>query len=46
MRILQGIRAKKVQETIIVFGAPDNAGLQECHDMAQAFAAGLSLGIF
>lgn len=45
-KILKGLQAKKIQETIIVYGEPKPEAINQCSDMAQAFAVGLEMGMF
>ena len=45
-RILKGLQAKKIQETTIVYGDPEPEAINQCGDMALAFATGLVIGMF
>jgi multimeric flavodoxin WrbA len=45
-RILSGYPFPPAMEPLIVRGEPDQAQLKLCNELGQAFAAGLSMGIF
>lgn len=45
-KIMSGIRAKKIQQPLIVHGQPDAQALANCAELAQALVAGLEMGIF
>lgn len=45
-RIAIGYKWKRVAEPLITRGAPTEASLQQCRELGQTMAAGLSAGIF
>jgi multimeric flavodoxin WrbA len=45
-RILIGLKGKKIQETTIVYGDPQQEQLLKCSDSGLAMASGLSMGIY
>lgn len=45
-KILTGMRAKKVQETLIIYGPPSQQNLQQLTDTGEAFAEALAMGAF
>lgn len=45
-RIARGYPLRQVADEVIVRGEVGESGLQQCRDLGQALAAGLSMGIF
>lgn len=45
-RIATGYNWKRVAEPLIVVGEPDEAALQQAHELGQTLAAGLEFGAF
>ena len=45
-KILTGMRAKKVQETLIIYGKPSHDDLQLLAQTGEAFAEALAMGAF
>lgn len=45
-RILKGLQARKIQETLIVFGRPVASDVEKAAGVGAAVAAGVALGIF
>jgi hypothetical protein len=45
-RILTGMSAKKVQETVVVHGRPSESDLKNIEDYGEAFATAIELGAF
>lgn len=45
-RIMAGIRAQPIQETLLLHGEPDKAILLACQALSEAMATGLEMGIF
>jgi multimeric flavodoxin WrbA len=45
-RILTGLRMRRVFDTVIVEGVPDNAGLVRCEELGAAMAASIAFGLY
>lgn len=45
-RILTGLKAKKIQENLIIHGIPDADHIEACKALGQAISAGLAMGVF
>lgn len=45
-KMLSGIRAKKIQETLIIHGDASEQELAQCAALAEGIASGLEMGIF